>query len=142
MASDEETVNIDDIDDDNVSTYETGSETEDDNSDNLDDNTSEQELQDRMGNIVSVNEMYDSYNNANRVTKPFMTRFEKAKIIGVRSAMLANCAPALISVPKGVTSTYKIAEMEYLEKKIPLIIKRKLPNNTFEYWKMDDLVLA
>ena len=87
MASDEETVNIDDIDDDNVSTYESGSETEDDNSDNLDDNTSEQELQDRIINIVSVNEMYD-YNNASGVTKPFMTRFEKAKIVGVRSEML------------------------------------------------------
>tara|TARA_B100001093_G_scaffold517152_1_gene597842 strand:- start:1413 stop:1838 length:426 start_codon:yes stop_codon:yes gene_type:complete len=141
MASDDETVNIDALNIDNVSTYESGSET-DDNSDSIDENTSEQELKERQINIVSVNEMYDNYTNANRVTKPFMTRFEKAKIIGVRSEMLANGAPALISVPKEITSTYKIAEMEYKEKKIPLIIKRKLPNNTFEYWKMDDLVLA
>ena len=141
MASDDETVNIDALNIDNVSTYESGSET-DDNSDSIDENTSEQELKERQINIVSVNEMYDNYTNANRVTKPFMTRFEKAKIIGVRSEMLANGAPALISVPKEITSTYKIAEMEYKEKKIHLIIKRKLPNNTFEYWKMDDLVLA
>ena len=37
--------------------------------------------------------MYDRYSSSKRVTKPLLTRFEKAKILGVRSEMLANGAP-------------------------------------------------
>ena len=35
---------------------------------------------------------------------------KKLKILGVRSEMLANGAPALINVPKGISSTYEISE--------------------------------
>ena len=31
--------------------------------------------------------------------------------------------------------------MELKEKKIPFIIRRPLPDNTFEYWKLQDLEL-
>ena len=136
MASEEESVTLDAIEE--QSNFDSGS----DNDGEEDDISCEDEESFmRQSDIISVNEMYEKYSNSKRVTKPFMTRFEKAKILGVRSEMLANGAPALINVPKGITSTYEIATMEYQQKKIPLIIKRKLPNNTFEYWKIDDLVL-
>ena len=50
---------------------------------------------------------------------------------------LIEAIPALV-----VATLIAVVVLYVLEKKIPLIIKRKLPNNTFEYWKMDDLVLA
>jgi len=90
--------------------------------------------------IVSVNETYDRYNNTTKITKPILTRFEKAKLLGVRSEMLASGSPALIHIPPGVTSVYEIAKLEFKQKKIPLIIKRTLPNNTCEYWRLEDLV--
>lgn len=136
MASDEESVTLDAIEEQSI--FDSGS---DNDGDEDDVSCEDEESFMRQSDIISVNEMYEKYSNSKRVTKPFMTRFEKAKILGVRSEMLANGAPALINVPKGITSTYEIATMEYQQKKIPLIIKRKLPNNTFEYWKIDDLVL-
>ena len=47
----------------------------------------------------------------------------------------------LESVQKVLLPQYEIAKLEYTKKKIPLIIKRRLPDNTFEYWKLEDLVL-
>ena len=36
---------------------------------------------------------------------------------------------------------YLIALMEYEEKKIPMILRRPLPNGGCEYWKLQDLEL-
>ena len=137
MASEEDSINLDEIEE--QSNYDSGSDN--DGEESLDQSCEDEESFIRQSDIVSVNEMYDRYSSSKRVTKPLLTRFEKAKILGVRSEMLANGAPALINVPKGISSTYEIATMEYLEKKIPLIIKRKLPDSSYEYWKLDDLVL-
>lgn len=90
--------------------------------------------------IESVNNSYNSYYNNERITKPFLTKFEKAKILGTRSEMIANGAIALVNVPPHVTNTYDIAKMEFEQKKIPLIIRRHLPNGNVELWRLSDLV--
>jgi len=138
MAS-EEDIGSNELQEAVESTYDSGSENDDNASQDIICDNEDSFM--RQTDIVSVNEMYAKYNNSSRVTQPRINRFEKAKILGVRSEMLANGSPALINVPPGTTSTYEIAKMEYLQKKIPLIIKRRLPNKTFEYWKLDDLVL-
>ena len=73
-------------------------------------------------------------------TVPFITRFEKAKVLGLRARQL-NKAPdqALVQVDMGIIDGYKIAEIEYKEKRIPFIIKRPLPSGCCEYWKFEDL---
>ena len=73
-------------------------------------------------------------------TIPFITRFEKAKILGIRANQL-NKDPslALVDVDSGIIDGYKIALEEYKQKKIPFIIKRPLPNGHCEYWKFSDL---
>jgi len=53
--------------------------------------------------------------------------------------MLASGSPALVNVPSYIQNTYDIALLEYKEKKIPLIIKRTLPNGKTEYWRLEDL---
>ena len=40
---------------------------------------------------------------------------------------------------ENIIDGYLIAEMELKEKKLPFIIRRPLPNQTFEYWKIKDL---
>ena len=90
--------------------------------------------------IDSVNNSYNSYYNNEKTTKPFLTKFEKAKVLGIRSEMIANGAIALINVPEHVTDTYNIAKMEFEQKKIPLIIRRHLPNGNIELWRLNDLV--
>lgn len=89
--------------------------------------------------IVSVDKTYETYYSTDKVTKPFLTKFERAKILGVRSEMLASGSPALVNVPSHIQNTYDIALLEYKEKKIPLIIKRSLPNGKIEYWRLEDL---
>lgn len=73
-------------------------------------------------------------------TIPFITRYEKAKIIGERSKQLSysNVEP-MIDVPPDVIDSYDIAVMEYNANAIPFIVKRNLPDGSCEYWKFKDL---
>lgn len=72
-------------------------------------------------------------------TTPILTKFEKAKILGIRSKQLDEGAESFIQVPPNVISSYTIALMELKEKKIPFIIRRPIPNGGSEYWKIIDL---
>lgn len=72
-------------------------------------------------------------------TLPFVTKFERARILGVRAKQINNGASVMIDVPEHVIDGYTIAQMEYEQKKIPFIIKRPLPNGAVEYWKFSDL---
>jgi DNA-directed RNA polymerases I, II, and III subunit RPABC2 len=40
----------------------------------------------------------------------------------------------------GETDALKIAEKELAEKKIPFIIRRYLPDGSYEDWKLDELI--
>ena len=73
-------------------------------------------------------------------TIPFITRFEKARILGMRARQL-NRDPeqTLVSFDMGVIDGYNIALEEYKQKLIPFIIKRPLPDGSCEYWKFEDL---
>jgi len=73
-------------------------------------------------------------------TIPFITRYEKAKILGERAKQLthSNVEP-LIDIPSDVIDSYEIAKLEYSANAIPFIIKRNLPDGSCEYWKFRDL---
>ena len=75
----------------------------------------------------------------NHTTIPIMTRYEKAKILGLRARQLNSGADAFIEVPPNIIDGITIATMELNEKKIPFIIRRPLPNGRSEYWKVKDL---
>ena len=70
---------------------------------------------------------------------PFITRYEKAKIIGERSTQLAAGASPFVQIEDNVIDEYLIATKEFNEKKIPFIIKRPMPNGGCEYWRFEDL---
>lgn len=77
----------------------------------------------------------------NHKTIPFLTKFEKTKIIGQRIQQLNNGAKPYIQIKEDIIDNNIIANAELQEKKIPFIIRRPLPNNNFEYWKLQDLEL-
>ena len=52
------------------------------------------------------------------------TRYEKARIISTRALQIAQGAPVLVKLPKGLTDPQKIAEMEWEEDVIPIDIKK------------------
>ena len=72
-------------------------------------------------------------------TIPFLTRYEKAKVLGLRAKQINNGADPLIALPRSIIDGHTIALMELKENKIPFIIKRPLPNGGNEYWKVCDL---
>lgn len=72
-------------------------------------------------------------------TLPFLTKYERTRILGQRAKQLDDGANSFISVPQNIIDGYQIAELELEEKKIPFIIRRPLPNGNSEYWKIEDL---
>ena len=94
----------------------------------------------KASNIVSIHETYSSYYSDEKITTPILTKFEKAKILGVRAEMLSNGADPVISKPYP-NNTYLIAIEELKQKKIPLLIRRTLPNGKIEDWRLEDLII-
>lgn len=74
-------------------------------------------------------------------TQPVLTKYERARLIGLRATQLANGAQPLVSVPNTVINELIIAEEELKEKKLPFIIRRPMPNGGSEYWKLKDLMI-
>jgi len=78
-----------------------------------------------------------------RMTKPFITLFEKVRILGDRAKQLSLGAKPMI---KGLEINYspkEIAKIELENGVIPLIIERELPNGKKEHWipsKNDTLI--
>lgn len=72
-------------------------------------------------------------------TVPFLTKYEKTRVLGQRSKQIECGAKPLVKVPENVIEGYIIAELELQQKRIPFIIKRPIPGGAFEYWNLKDL---
>ena len=72
-------------------------------------------------------------------TIPFITRYEKARILGERAKQINAGAKPFIDLEPNVIDGYVIALKEFEAKKIPFIIKRPMPNGGVEYWRFEDL---
>ena len=79
--------------------------------------------------------------DSNHRTYPFLTNFEKTKIIGLRANQISKGSVPFIAVPKHITDVRDIARLELEQKRLPFIIKRPLPNGQFEYWRLTDLLI-
>lgn len=74
-------------------------------------------------------------------TQPFLTVYERTKILGFRANQLAQGAPPYIARPEHVTSVFDIAKMELEQRRLPYIVKRPMPNGVFEYWRLSDMMV-
>jgi DNA-directed RNA polymerase I, II, and III subunit RPABC2 len=72
-------------------------------------------------------------------TLPYLTKYEKARILGQRAKQINAGAKAFVEVPEKVIDGYLIAELELKSKRIPFILRRPLPNGGCEYWHLRDL---
>ena len=82
----------------------------------------------------------DASPDANHTTYPFLTLYEKTKIIGLRANQLSQGGRPFVAVPEHMTDVREIARLELEQKKLPFIVKRPLPNGTYEYWRLADLM--
>lgn len=74
-------------------------------------------------------------------SQPFLTVFEKTKILGFRANQLAQGAPPYVNVPTHVINTLDIAKLELEQRRLPFILKRPMPDGSFEYWRLSDLMV-
>ncbi|KAI4217092.1 MAG: hypothetical protein LQ351_000401 [Letrouitia transgressa] len=63
----------------------------------------------------------------NRTTTPYMTKYERARVLGVRAEQISKNAPVLVDL-EGETDPLQIAIKELNEKKIPLVVRRYMPD--------------
>ena len=78
--------------------------------------------------------------NAVRVTPRYMTKYEKARVLGTRALQISMNAPVLVDVA-GETDPLKIANKELRDRKIPLVVRRYLPDGSYEDWPIRDLII-
>jgi len=83
----------------------------------------------------------DGYADPIHKSIPFLTQFEKTKILGFRTNQLSQGARPYIVVPEHVTDIRQIAQMELDARRLPIIIKRPMPDGTFEKWRLSDLLI-
>jgi DNA-directed RNA polymerase subunit K/omega len=77
----------------------------------------------------------------NHTTYPFLTLYERTKVLSLRASQLAHGAPPFIDVPEYLTDVYEIARAELDAKRLPYILGRLLPDGVYEYWRLADLMI-
>ena len=75
-----------------------------------------------------------------RITTKYLTKYERARVLGTRALQISMNAPVMVDLD-GETDPLKIAEKELRERKIPIIIRRYLPDGSHEDWSIDELIV-
>ncbi|MEM2930259.1 MAG: DNA-directed RNA polymerase subunit K [Thermoproteota archaeon] len=89
---------------------------------------------------MTVSSIKNSIERRIEVSKKRLTKFEKARIIGLRALELSLGAPALILVEQNSKlSAAEIARQEVERKILPLIIGRRMPDGSYVYVPLSDL---
>ena len=81
---------------------------------------------------------YESLKKQN-ITSLYLNKYEITKILSKRCEQLENGCNPLIKDYEIYNNVYDIALQELKNKKIPFILKR-LINNKYEYFKLEDLI--
>ena len=76
--------------------------------------------------------------NDNRISINRMSLYEFVRLVGTRTKQLSMGAKPMIKNHQGLSSK-EIAILELKNNTMPLIIKRPLPDNRYEIWKINEL---
>ena len=69
-----------------------------------------------------------------------MTKYERARVLGTRALQISMNAPVMVDI-EGETDALKIAMKELQARKIPMIIRRYLPDGSYEDWALEELII-
>ena len=130
--------------------YDDGDDSGKSYSENVDDvfdeDQMDEENQNGEGQIIENDEEFQGHqghcvgaSKEDRITTTYLTKYEKARVLGARALQISRNAPVMVELKPGEWDPLAIAEKELLAKKIPFIIRRYLPNNTYEDWRVDEL---
>ena len=79
--------------------------------------------------------------SARRVTTPYMTKYERARVLGTRALQISMGAPVMVEL-EGETDPLQIAMKELKAQKISIIIRRYMPDGSHEDWGIDELIVT
>ncbi|KAG8476687.1 hypothetical protein CXB51_031061 [Gossypium anomalum] len=82
----------------------------------------------------------DAKDKTTRKTSKYMTKYERARILGTRALQISMNAPVMVEL-EGETDPLEIAMKELRERKIPFTIRRYLPDGSYEDWGVDELIV-
>ena len=89
--------------------------------------------------VESDDEKDEPRKRRKKKTPSIMTRYEYTKLIACRAIQIKGGADVVLKEAEGVYDPIEIAKMELHARKIPLVIKRHLPNGKEEVWKIQDM---
>jgi len=88
-----------------------------------------------------LRKLYKKVRKYIKVGPIFLTRYEKARIVGARALQLSFGAPLLIDKPKDIIDPIKLALLELKAGILPLTIKRDNPNGESQDIPINKLIL-
>ncbi|XP_065068409.1 DNA-directed RNA polymerases I, II, and III subunit RPABC2-like [Rhopilema esculentum] len=75
-----------------------------------------------------------------RTTTPYLTKYERARILGTRALQISMNSPVMVELD-GETDPLQIATKELKARKLPILIRRYLPDGSYEDWAIDELII-
>ena len=75
-----------------------------------------------------------------RITLPKLTKYERVRLIGTRAKQISLGAKVMVKNTAGL-NPIEIAKLELEHRMIPMKVKRVLPDNKIEIWKLSELEL-
>jgi DNA-directed RNA polymerase subunit K/omega len=129
----------DDYDDDEILKKKLSDDEEDeDNEENEKYNKNENDLYEPEFIDYSLIDEEEKIEIDAKITRPFLTKYEKVKLLAYRTNQLARGAKTMIKTKK-LMSSKEIAIIELNEKVIPLLLLRPIPNGKSELWNIREL---
>ena len=135
---DQEIEEIDDLFDDDKSKKKLGKKKIEDD----DEKFNEEECDYDYGEIYNKNKEnpITLVESSQRITLPKLTKYEKIRLIATRAKQISLGAKVMVKNTIGLNAI-DIAKLELEHKMIPMKVKRVLPDNRVEVWKLSELDL-
>jgi DNA-directed RNA polymerase I, II, and III subunit RPABC2 len=96
----------------------------------------------RIDAMEDFNDIMHRYDPSKNRTKNILTKYERVKIIGLRSEQLQRGADPYVDFDESKEfNPREIATEELRQRKLPFMLKRPLPDGGCEYWRLDDMII-
>lgn len=127
-------------------------EEEDEQKDDDDDDEDEDISECFESTIIPANEVKSFLSTIDEVTNelsktrktyPILSKYEKAKIIGIRAQQISMGSYVYLDNLNGMSNPLDIAKEELRQKRTPLIVRRNIPGrrgNSYEDWRIEELM--
>lgn len=90
--------------------------------------------------VLDYADIMSAYDPKKNRTKNILSKYEKVKILGVRTEQLQRGAEPLIKW-EGEFDPRKIAREELHQRKTPLMVRRRIPDGSVEYFRLEDMII-